>query len=79
MMLRSALNQIDAHAETTAMVGDRVDTDIVAGIEAGLTTYFVLTGSTRREAVNRYPIGPPRSWSRPRTWWNSEIVALICR
>jgi NagD protein len=39
------LSQIDAHAETTAMVGDRMDTDIVAGIEAGLTTYFVLTGS----------------------------------
>jgi NagD protein len=60
MMFRSALNQIDAHSETTAMVGDRMDTDIVAGIEAGLTTYLVLTGSTRREEVDRYPYRPTR-------------------
>ena len=35
MMIRSALNRIDAHSETTVMVGDRMDTDVVAGIEAG--------------------------------------------
>ena len=34
-MMRSALNAIDAHSETTAMIGDRMDTDIVAGLEAG--------------------------------------------
>jgi NagD protein len=60
LMFRSALNQIDAHSETTAMVGDRMDTDIVAGIEAGLTTYLVLTGSTRREEVARFPYRPSR-------------------
>jgi NagD protein len=60
MMFRSALNRIDAHSETTAMVGDRMDTDIVAGIEAGLTTYLVLTGSTRREEVARFPYRPSR-------------------
>ena len=58
MMFRSALNQIDAHSEGTAMVGDRMDTDVVAGIEAGLLTYLVLTGSTRREEVERYPYRP---------------------
>lgn len=60
MMFRSALNRIGAHSEVTAMVGDRMDTDIVAGIEAGLTTYLVLTGSTRADDVNRYPFRPNR-------------------
>ncbi|GGC00800.1 HAD-IIA family hydrolase [Cellulomonas carbonis] len=58
MMFRSALNRIDAHSESTAMIGDRMDTDVVAGIEAGLTTYLVLTGSTRAEDVDRYPFRP---------------------
>ena len=60
MMLRSALNQIDAHSESTVMVGDRMDTDVVAGIEAGLDTILVLTGSTRREDVERFPWRPGR-------------------
>jgi len=46
LMMRSALNAIDTHSENTAMVGDRMDTDVVAGIEAGLDTILVLTGST---------------------------------
>jgi NagD protein len=55
LMMRSALNAIDAHSETTAMIGDRMDTDIVSGLEAGLKTFLVLTGSTTREAAERYP------------------------
>ena len=46
MMFRSAMNRIEAHSENTVMVGDRMDTDVVAGIEAGLETILVLTGST---------------------------------
>ena len=46
LMMRSALNAIDAHSETTAMIGDRMDTDVVAGIEAGLETILVMTGVT---------------------------------
>jgi NagD protein len=55
LMMRSALNALDAHSETTAMVGDRMDTDVVSGIEAGLRTVLVLTGATTREEAERYP------------------------
>lgn len=60
MMFRSALNRIEAHSEGTVMVGDRMDTDVVAGIEAGLETILVLTGSTTIEDVERYPFRPSR-------------------
>jgi NagD protein len=55
LMMRSALNAIDAHSETTAMVGDRMDTDVVSGLEAGLETILVLTGVTSREEAERFP------------------------
>jgi NagD protein len=58
--MRSALNAIDAHSETTVMVGDRMDTDVVAGIEAGLETVLVLTGVTSRRDVDRFPYRPSR-------------------
>ena len=60
MMFRSALKRIDADSERTTMIGDRMDTDVVAGIEAGLDTILVLTGSTRPEQVARYPYRPGR-------------------
>jgi NagD protein len=60
LMMRSALNAIDAHSETTAMVGDRMDTDVVAGIEAGMHTVLVLTGSTRPDEAERFPYRPSR-------------------
>ena len=58
MMFRSAMNQIDAHSETTAMIGDRMDTDIIAGMEAGLHTVLVLTGITQRDDIGSYPFRP---------------------
>jgi NagD protein len=60
LMMRSALNAIDAHSETTAMVGDRMDTDIVAGLEAGMHTVLVLTGITSRDEAERFPYRPSR-------------------
>ncbi|MDB2276164.1 HAD-IIA family hydrolase [Halorubrum ezzemoulense] len=58
VMIRSGLNRIGAHSESTAMVGDRMDTDVVAGIEAGLTTYLVLTGSTSRDELIEFAYRP---------------------
>jgi NagD protein len=55
LMVRSALNAIDAHSETTAMVGDRMDTDVVAGLEAGLETVLVLSGVTTLSEAERFP------------------------
>jgi NagD protein len=57
-MIRSGLNRIGAHSESTAMVGDRMDTDVVAGLEAGLTTYLVLTGSTDRDELTEFAYRP---------------------
>jgi len=60
MMFRSAMNRIEAHSESTIMVGDRMDTDVVAGIEAGLETVLVLSGSTAAGDVARFPFRPSR-------------------
>jgi NagD protein len=60
LMMRSALNTLNAHSEQTAMVGDRMDTDIVAGIEAGVETFLVLTGVTDRSEAESYPYRPHR-------------------
>ena len=60
LMMRSALNPLQAHSETTAMIGDRMDTDIVAGLEAGLETILVLSGVTTRDEAERFPYRPSR-------------------
>lgn len=68
LMMRSALNYLDVHSEDTVMVGDRMDTDIVAGVESGMRTILVLTGVTRREDIDRFPYRPT---------WVLESVAEI--
>ena len=60
LMMREALRAIDAHSESTVMIGDRMDTDVVAGIEAGLQTVLVLSGITTREEAERFPFLPSR-------------------
>ncbi|MDQ4115139.1 MAG: HAD hydrolase-like protein, partial [Actinomycetota bacterium] len=54
------LNQLEAHSETTVMIGDRMDTDIISGLEAGMRTILVETGSTRPEQVETFPFRPTR-------------------
>ena len=58
LMMRSALNALEAHSETTAMIGDRMDTDIVAGLEAGMETILVLSGVTTTAEAERFPYRP---------------------
>jgi NagD protein len=58
LMMRTALRYLNQHSENTTIVGDRMDTDIVAGIESGMETILVLTGVTKREDVDRYPYCP---------------------
>ena len=60
LMMRSALNQVGAHSESTAMVGDRMDTDVLSGLEAGLETILVLSGVATAGDVQRHPFRPTR-------------------
>src|SRR6266511_1848160 len=60
LMMRSALRALDAHSEATAIIGDRMDTDVVAGLEAGLETILVLSGVSTREEANSFPYRPNR-------------------
>lgn len=60
LMMRSALNQIEGHSETSVMIGDRMDTDILSGLEAGIRSILVLTGSTSSRDVERFPYRPTR-------------------
>src|SRR4051795_7114547 len=60
LMMRSALNALEAHSGNAVIVGDRMDTDVVAGIEAGMETILVLSGVTAREHADRFPYRPSR-------------------
>jgi NagD protein len=58
LMMRTALNYLGVHSEHTVMVGDRMDTDIIAGVQSGMDTILVLSGVTKRDDVNRFPYQP---------------------
>lgn len=58
LMMRLALNYIGAHSENTVMVGDRMDTDVIGGVQSGMETVLVLSGVTRMEDVARFPYQP---------------------
>jgi NagD protein len=57
-MLRSALSYLSVHSENTVVIGDRMDTDILTGMESGMDTILVLSGVTRREQLSEFPYQP---------------------
>ncbi|MBE6757144.1 MAG: HAD family hydrolase [Ruminococcaceae bacterium] len=58
LMLRHGLRKLDCHSEEIAFIGDRMDTDIIAGIESNIDTVLVLSGVTAREDIDRFPYRP---------------------
>ncbi|MBE6805434.1 MAG: HAD family hydrolase [Clostridia bacterium] len=57
-MLRHGLKKLDCHSEEIAFIGDRMDTDIIAGIETNVDTVLVLSGVTSREDIDKFPYRP---------------------
>jgi len=58
LIMRKALRTLDVHSTETAIIGDRMNTDIVAGIESGMETILVLSGVTHQEDLIKYPYRP---------------------
>ena len=58
VMMRTALQKVECRREDTIIIGDRMDTDIVAGIEAGIETVLVLTGVTTKEGIKEFAYRP---------------------
>ena len=68
IMLRAGLNKIGVHSEGTALIGDRMDTDVQAGIEAGLRTHLVLRAPRPRRKSTTSRSAPTRFTTQSRTW-----------
>lgn len=62
LMIRMALNYLDVHSEETTMIGDRMETDIAAGVMSGLETILVLSGVTKEEDICRFPYRPTTTY-----------------
>ncbi len=60
LMMRTALNHLGVHSENTVMIGDRMDTDIIAGVQSGMDTILVLSGVTHQDDLSDYPYQPTR-------------------
>ncbi len=58
LMMRTGLKMLGVHSDEAAMIGDRMDTDIIAGIESGLDPILVLSGVTDRAEMEQYPYRP---------------------
>ncbi len=58
LMLRHGLKKLNCHSEDIAFIGDRMDTDIIAGIESNLDTVLVLSGVTAKEDIDKFPYRP---------------------
>lgn len=58
LMMRTGIKMLGVHSDEAAMIGDRMDTDIIAGIESGLDPILVLSGVTDSESIKKYPYRP---------------------
>ncbi len=58
LMMMIARKKLGVHSEDTVMIGDRMDTDIVGGLEAGMKTCLVLSGVSTRESIKDFPYRP---------------------
>ena len=58
VMLRHGLRLLGCHSEDIAFIGDRMDTDIIAGIESNVDTVLVLSGVTAKENIDNFPYRP---------------------
>lgn len=58
LMMRTALNYLNVHSENTIMIGDRMNTDIVAGVTSGMETILVLSGVTKEDEIDKFPYLP---------------------
>ncbi|MGL4607622.1 MAG: HAD-IIA family hydrolase [Eubacteriaceae bacterium] len=58
LMMRTGIKRLGVHSEDAAIIGDRMDTDIIAGIESGLETILVLSGVTNMKNINKFPYRP---------------------
>ena len=58
LMLRHAMKQLNCHSADVAFIGDRMDTDIIAGIESNIDTVLVLSGVTKQEDLSKFPYQP---------------------
>ena len=58
LMMRTGLRLLGVHSEEAAMIGDRMDTDIIGGVESGLDPILVLSGVTSRDEIDQFPYRP---------------------
>lgn len=58
LMMRTGLRKLNCHSEDAVMIGDRMDTDIIAGLESGMSTVLVLSGITTPQMMKRYAYKP---------------------
>lgn len=58
LMMRTGLRLLNVHSANAAIIGDRMDTDIISGIETGLDTVLVLSGVTTPDSIKKYPYRP---------------------
>ena len=58
LMMRTGLRLLNCHSAEAVMVGDRMDTDIISGLESGMSTVLVLSGVSTTETLNTYGYRP---------------------